>query len=81
MSSLIICTPHQILFGWSNREEWDRRRMWQVWGKGEVHTGFWWGNLRERDYLEHLGAVGRTIFKCIFSILDREQGLDWSGSE
>jgi hypothetical protein len=21
-------------------------------GRGEVHTGFWWGNLRERDHLE-----------------------------
>ena len=19
-----------------------------VWGRGEVHTGFWWGNLREK---------------------------------
>jgi hypothetical protein len=21
-------------------------------GRAEVHTGFWWGNLRERDHLE-----------------------------
>ena len=21
-------------------------------GRGQVHAGFWWGNLRERDYLE-----------------------------
>ena len=21
-------------------------------GRGEMRTGFWWGNLRERDYLE-----------------------------
>ena len=25
-------------------------------GTGEVHTGFWWGNLRERDHLEDLGV-------------------------
>jgi len=25
--SLMICTPHQILCGWSNREEWDGRGM------------------------------------------------------
>jgi len=22
--------------------------MWHVWGRREVCTGFWWGNLRER---------------------------------
>jgi len=33
-----------------------RRMRWQsmkhVWGRGEVYTRFWWGNLRERDHLE-----------------------------
>jgi hypothetical protein len=27
MRSLMICTPHQILFGLSNREEFDGRGM------------------------------------------------------
>jgi len=27
MRSLVICTPHPILFWWSNREEWDWRGM------------------------------------------------------
>jgi hypothetical protein len=26
-----------------------------LWVRGEVHTGFWWGNLRERDHLEDPG--------------------------
>jgi hypothetical protein len=25
----------------------------------EVHTEFWWGNLREGDYLEDLGVDGK----------------------
>jgi len=25
-------------------------------GRGDAHTGFWWGNLRERDNLEDPGA-------------------------
>jgi len=32
------------------------RMRWAVYvayvGRGGVHTGFWWGNLREKDYLK-----------------------------
>jgi len=28
-------------------------------GSGEVHRGFWWGELMETDHLEHLGLDGR----------------------
>jgi hypothetical protein len=34
-------------------------------GRGEVHTGFWWVNLRGRDHLEELGLDENIIFKCI----------------
>jgi hypothetical protein len=44
-------------------------------GRGEVHTGFWWGNLRERDHLEDPGVNGRTILKRIFRKLDG--GMGW----
>ena len=27
-------------------------------GRGEVHTGFWWGNLKETDHLEDTGIAG-----------------------
>jgi hypothetical protein len=30
--------------------------MWHVWGTGEVHKGFWLGDLRESDHLEDLGV-------------------------
>jgi hypothetical protein len=32
---------------------------------GEVHTGIWWGNLRERDHLEDPGIDGRIILRWI----------------
>jgi len=32
-------------------------------GIGEVHTWFWWGNLRERDHLEDLDIDERIILK------------------
>jgi hypothetical protein len=25
--NLMLCTPHQILFGWSNQEDWDGQGM------------------------------------------------------
>jgi hypothetical protein len=30
-----------------------------------VYTGFWWGNLRERDHLEDVLVDGRMILKKI----------------
>ena len=59
MRTLMICTSNPILFGWSNREEWDGRGMLHVWGWGEVPTGFWWRNLKERGQLEDPGVDGR----------------------
>jgi hypothetical protein len=44
--------------------------MQHVWGKGEVHAGFWWGNLRERDDLEDLGVDWKIILKLIFKKWD-----------
>jgi hypothetical protein len=32
--------------------------MCHVWGTGELHAVFWWGNLRERGHLEDLGVDG-----------------------
>jgi hypothetical protein len=40
--------------------------MWHTWETGKVHTGFWWGNLRERDHLENPGEYGKIISKWIF---------------
>jgi hypothetical protein len=34
-------------------------------GERGVHTGFWWGNLRERDHLEDPGVDGRILLRWI----------------
>jgi hypothetical protein len=43
--------------------------MQQIWGRREIHTGFWWGNPKERDHLEQLGIGGKVILKW--------EGVDW----
>jgi hypothetical protein len=42
-----------------------------------VHTGFWWGNLREGDHLKNPGIDGRTLLAWIFEMWDG--GMDWIG--
>jgi len=41
-----------------------------------VLIGFWWGNLRERDYLEDIGIDRRIILESIFEKL---VGIIWTG--
>jgi hypothetical protein len=46
-------------------------------GRVEVYTGFWWGNLRERDHLRGPGIEGRIILIWIFRKWDVGT---WTGS-
>jgi hypothetical protein len=46
-----------------------------TYGEREVHTEFWWGDLREGDHLGDLGVDGRIMLKCIFKKWDG--GMDW----
>jgi hypothetical protein len=47
-----------------------------------VHTGFLYGNLRERDHLEDPGVDGRIIIRWFFSKWDGGggHGMDRAGS-
>jgi len=40
--------------------------MWHTWARGEVHTEFLWGKVREREHLEDLGVDGRIILRHMF---------------
>jgi len=40
--------------------------MWRVWGRGEGCTGFWWGDLMERDHWGGPAADGKIILRWIF---------------
>jgi hypothetical protein len=46
-------------------------------GRGEVYTGLWWGNRREREDLGDPGVDGRIILRWIFRKWD--VGI-WTGS-
>jgi hypothetical protein len=55
------------------RWAWHVARM----GRGEAYTGFWWGNLREKDRLGDSGVDGRIILRRIFR---KWNGEVWTGS-
>jgi hypothetical protein len=66
---------HATYLTHSLKEARDGRGMCHVRGRGEVHAGSWWTNLRENDYLEKQDVDGRIILKWIFK-LDRKA---WTG--
>jgi len=39
--------------------------MWRVRGEGEAYTGFWWGNLRDRDHWGDPSVDGRIILRWV----------------
>jgi hypothetical protein len=43
----------------------------------KVHTGFWWGKLREEYHLEVPVVDVRIILKWIFEKWDGGGGMDW----
>jgi hypothetical protein len=65
-----------------------RRMRWAehvaLMGRGEAYTGFWRGNLKERDHLGDSGVDGRIILRRIFRKLDvgawTESSWIWIGT-
>jgi hypothetical protein len=55
----MICTSLQYCSGNQKKKKEKGKRV-ALMVTGEVNTGFWWGELRERDYLEDLD-IDRTI--------------------
>jgi hypothetical protein len=51
--------------------------MWRVWERREVCTGFWWGNLRERDHWVDPDVDERIILRRIFRKLEGVVGTGW----
>ena len=57
--------------------------MWHLWERIEIHTGFWWGNLKERAHLADIGVDGRIILNSTSinrmgdrGLIDVSQNLD-----
>ena len=62
--SNLFCSSNIIPVIKSRRMGWARHVAGME--KRRVHTGFWWGNLRERDHLEDLDVDGRIMLIWIF---------------
>jgi hypothetical protein len=57
----MTCTPHPYLSGDKIGKNEMGGACGAYRGRGEVCTGVWWENLRERDHFEDLGVDGRII--------------------
>jgi len=54
------------------------RDMRRIWGRGEVCTGSWLGNLRERDHSGDPNVDGSIILGWIFRKWEVVVGTEWS---
>jgi len=54
--------------------------MWRLWGRGEVCTEFWLGNLREKDHWGDPDVDGRIILNGSSGSGRELWGLDGTGS-
>ena len=71
----LCCSLNIVRVMKSRRMRWARHVACR--GRGEAYTGFWWGNLGERDHLGDQGIDGRIILKSMFRMWDVGA---WTGS-
>jgi hypothetical protein len=50
---------------------------WRAMRERRGASGFWWRNLRERDYLEDASVDGRIILSWIFRKWNLVRRMDW----
>ena len=67
----LYCSPNIVQVIKLRRMRWAEHVAHM--GEGEVSTGFWWGNLRERDHLGDPAIDGRIILRWIFRKWDVDQ--------
>jgi hypothetical protein len=71
--SPVYATKYYLGYQIENNE---RGGACSTWGRGEVHNGFWWGNLREINHMEVPGIDGRIVLRWMFRKRDAGHDLD-----
>ena len=61
--NVLYSSPNIIAVIKSSRLEWAGHVALKG---GEVHAGFWWSNMGERDHLKEIGIDGRIILRRTF---------------
>ena len=74
--SFEICTSGKLLFRWTNNESMKWAGHAECMGNEKYHSGFWCGNMKERDNLWDLGVDDTIVLKLI---LNKQVNRAWTG--